>query len=145
MRGCRRTRQKKEQTIASQTSNLRSYAQKLGLVVADDRIFVDQGYSGTMLACPRLGRVHDLAAEGRLETLLVYSPDRLSRKYPYQVLLMEEIERNGVEICFVNSPTLETPEDHLLVQFQGSRRNADAQTESLIEEFCKKTRLVSFP
>ena len=81
-----------------------------------------------MLACLRLGRVQDLAAEGRLETLLVYSPDRLSCKYPYQVLLTKEMERSGVERCFVNSPTLATPDDHLLVQFQGSRRNADAQT-----------------
>jgi hypothetical protein len=38
-----------------------------------------------------------LAAEGQLEAILVYAPDRLSRKYAYQILLIEEFARNGVE------------------------------------------------
>ena len=50
---------------------------------------------------------------------LVYSPDRLSRKYAYQVLLSEELSRCGVELIFLKAPAGATPEDHLLVQFQG--------------------------
>jgi site-specific DNA recombinase len=60
-----------------------------------------------------------LAAEGRIESVLVYSPDRLSRKYAYQVLLVEEFARQGVEIVFIRSPKAETPEEQLLLQFQG--------------------------
>jgi site-specific DNA recombinase len=43
----------------------------------------------------------------------------LSRKYAYQILLIEEFARHGVEILFVKSPQGDSPEDHLLVQFQG--------------------------
>jgi site-specific DNA recombinase len=43
----------------------------------------------------------------------------LSRKYAYQVLLSEEFSRNGAEVVFIKSPRAETPEEHLLLQFQG--------------------------
>jgi site-specific DNA recombinase len=51
--------------------------------------------------------------------VLIHSPDRLSRKYAYQVLLMEELARNGVETVFLKAPQTATPEDQLLVQFEG--------------------------
>jgi site-specific DNA recombinase len=60
-----------------------------------------------------------LAAQGQVVTVLVYSPDRLSRKYAYQVLLAEEFSRCGVAIVFLQSPAGTTPEDQLVVQFQG--------------------------
>lgn len=63
--------------------------------------------------------VRDLAAEGRIEAVLVLSPDRLSRKYAYQVLLLEEFARCGVACEFVESPPAETPQERLLVQVQG--------------------------
>jgi site-specific DNA recombinase len=43
----------------------------------------------------------------------------LSRKYAYQVLLTEEFSRHGVETVFLKAPSSATPEDQLLVQFQG--------------------------
>jgi site-specific DNA recombinase len=63
--------------------------------------------------------VRDLAAEGQIQAVLVYSPDRLSRKYAYQILLIEELARHGVETRFLNAPQGATAEDQLLVQFQG--------------------------
>ncbi len=68
---------------------------------------------------PALERLRDLACEGTLEAILVYSPDRLSRKYAYQVLLVEEFSRKGVEVIFIKSPKASMPEEQLLVQFQG--------------------------
>jgi site-specific DNA recombinase len=61
----------------------------------------------------------NLAAEGQIAAALVYSPDRLSRKYAYQVLLSEELSRCGAELVFLKAPAGATPEDQLLVQFQG--------------------------
>ena len=78
-----------------------------------------EGYSGANLVRPGLERVRDLAAEGQIHAVLVYSPDRLSRKYAYQILLIEELARAGVEVVFVNAPRATTPEDQLLLQFQG--------------------------
>ena len=49
--------------------------------------------------------LRDLAAAGHIEAVLVYSPDRLSRKYAYQVLLAEELSRCGVELVFLKAPS----------------------------------------
>jgi site-specific DNA recombinase len=112
-------RQKEEQTIASQTAALLKYAEAHGYTVPSQWIFQDEGYSGSVLVRPYLERLRDLACEGSMEAVLIYSPDRLSRKYAYQVLLMEEFARHGVEILFIHSPAATTPEEQLLVQLQG--------------------------
>ena|SRR5436190_997164 len=111
--------QKEEKTIESQTAALVMFAKNEGYTVPDEWIFQDEGYSGASLIRPGLERVRDLAAEGEIQVVLALSPDRLSRKYAYQVLLMEELARHGVEMIFLNAPQSGTPEDQLLLQFQG--------------------------
>jgi site-specific DNA recombinase len=112
-------RQKEQHTVASQTAALIGYAQANGYAVPPEWIFQDEGYSGAVLVRPGLEALRDLAAEGQIGAVLVYSPDRLSRKYAYQVLLAEELARCGVELVFLKSPAGTSPEDQLLVQFQG--------------------------
>src|SRR5438309_4937072 len=112
-------KQKDENTIASQTAALTAFAAEQGYAVPAEWIFEDEGYSGASLIRPGLERVRDLAAEGELDALLVYAPDRLSRRYAYQILLIEELARAGVETLFIHSPRAATAEDQLLVQFQG--------------------------
>ena len=112
-------RQREDNTIASQTAALKAFAAAHGFDVPEDWVFEDAGYSGASLVRPGLERIRDLAAEGRIQAVLVHSPDRLSRKYAYQVLLTEEFSRHGVETLFVKAPQSASPEDQLLVQFQG--------------------------
>jgi site-specific DNA recombinase len=66
-----------------------------------------------------LERLRDAAAAGNLDRLYVHSPDRLARKYAYQVLLVEELGRDGVEVVFLNRELGRSPEDDLLLQVQG--------------------------
>ena len=112
-------RQKEAHTIASQTAALIQFAETEGFGVPKEWVFQDEGYSGSSLLRPGLEAIRDLAAEGHIEAVLIYSPDRLSRKYAYQVLLAEEFSKHGVAVRFVKSPSVTTPEDQLLVQFQG--------------------------
>src|SRR5436305_14415373 len=112
-------RQKEQHTIASQTAALIEHAQANGYTVPAEWIFEDEGYGGAVLTRPGLEALRDLAAEGQLAAVLVYSPDRLSRKYAYQVLLAEELSRCGVELVFLKAPARASPEDQLLLQFQG--------------------------
>jgi len=111
--------QRERQTIDSQIESVLQFARDEGYSVPVEWIYRDEGYSGSTLVRPGLERVRDLAAEGQIETLLVHSPDRLSRKYAYQVLLIEEMGRCGVNVLFANSPKTDTPEGELLVQLQG--------------------------
>ena len=112
-------RQKENHTIGSQTAALVQYAQTHGYAVPPEWVFQDEGYSGASLVRPGLEALRDLAAQGQITAVLIYSPDRLSRKYAYQVLLGEELGRCGVEVIFLKAPTGDSPEDQLVVQFQG--------------------------
>jgi site-specific DNA recombinase len=112
-------RQKENHTIASQTAALINHAQANGYTVPPEWVFQDEGYSGAILVRPGLESLRDLAAEGQIRAVLVYAPDRLSRKYAYQVLLAEEFARCGVELVFFKAPVGASPEDQLLLQFQG--------------------------
>ncbi len=104
--------QRDEHTIASQTAALIEFAASHDLQVPKEWIFEDEGFSGATLERPGLERVRDLAAEGQIQAVLAYAPDRLSRKYAYQILLIEEFTRHGVETRFVKAPQGTTAERH---------------------------------
>lgn len=112
-------RQKEEQTIASQTAALQAHAATTGLEIPRDWVFEDEGYSGATLIRPALERLRDLVAEIEIPVVLCYAPDRLARRYVYQTLLIEEFARVGTEVRFLKGRRAETPEDQLLLQFQG--------------------------
>jgi len=69
---------------------------------------------------PALERLRDLAYSGVIDRLYVHSPDRLARKYVYQVVLMEEFNKHDVEVMYLNDIAgLDSPEGNLLMQMQG--------------------------
>jgi site-specific DNA recombinase len=111
--------QKEEQTIASQTAALHAHARAAALEVPAGWVFEDEGYSGASLIRPGLERLRDLVAQHLVEVVVCYAPDRLARRYAYQVLLVEEFARAGTEVQFIKGPKGESAEDNLLLQFQG--------------------------
>jgi site-specific DNA recombinase len=92
--------QAKEDTIASQLEAVSQRIASDALECDPELRFVDDGYSGSILARPGLERLRDQAAAGSIDRLYMLDPDRLSRKYAYQVLILEELrgypERAGV-------------------------------------------------
>lgn len=112
-------RQADEGTISSQTEELEARVARDGLVLCEELRFVDEGYSGATLARPKLEKLRDIAAMGGVDRLYVHSPDRLARKYAYQVLLVDEFRNVRVEVVFLNHGLGTTPEEDLLLQVQG--------------------------
>ena len=106
-------------TVASQVAALRERVTADGLSVSEALQCIDEGYSGATLVRPALERLRDLVASGAVDRLYVHSPDRLARKYAYQVLLVDEFQRAGVEVIFLNRELGQSPEDELLLQVQG--------------------------
>jgi site-specific DNA recombinase len=111
--------QAKEDTIASQLEALMLRIASDSLECDPELRFVDDGYSGTILVRPGLERLRDQAAAGAIDRLYMLDPDRLSRKYAYQVLILEELTRCGVEVIFLRNPIGRGPEQDLLLQVQG--------------------------
>src|SRR5256714_13626408 len=88
-------RQKEQETIGSQTAALRAHAEQLGHEVPPQWVFCDDGHSGATLVRPALERLRDLVAQAPVDVVLVYSPDRLARRYAYQALLIGELAKAG--------------------------------------------------
>jgi site-specific DNA recombinase len=107
------------QTVASQVVALRERVAKDGLALPAAMQCIDEGYSGATLIRPALERLRDVIAARAVDRLYLHSPDRLARKYAYQVLLVDEFRRAGVEVIFLNRALGQSPEDDLLLQVQG--------------------------
>ena len=114
-------KQADELTIESQVAAIKDRIQEDGLHFDEALCFLDEGYSGAMLVRPALERLRDVAWAGGIDRLYVHSPDRLARKYAYQVVLLEEFTKHDVEVMFLNHDPQEHPsaEGNLLLQMQG--------------------------
>jgi len=113
-------KQKDEETIDSQLDAIKSFAKKRGYLIDDKNVFLDNGVSGSKLQRPALDELREVMRFETFEAVLIYTPDRLSRNYTHQLILMEEFRRYGVKPFFLkNPPNNDTPEGKMLQHFQG--------------------------
>ena len=110
-------RQEEQKTIESQVCDLREACKKDGVEIANE--YIDDGFSGGVLARPALDKLRDDASRDLFEIVYILSPDRLARKYLYQALVIEELKKQGIEIKFLNKAVTESPEDQLLLGIEG--------------------------
>lgn len=105
-------------TIASQVEAVEAKVSGEG----DDLVarFVDDGYSGARLDRPGLDALRDRAEAGCFERVWCLTPDRLARNFAYQMLVIDELGRLGVDVRFVDAPPIDNNNQaRLLVQMQG--------------------------
>src|SRR5258707_13251213 len=76
--------QAKEDTIASQLEAVSQRIASDALECDPELRFVEDGYSGRILARPGLERPRDQAAAGSIDRLYMLDPDRLSRMHASQ-------------------------------------------------------------
>jgi len=105
-------------TIGSQLAVLRERAGAEGDEVVAE--FCDDGHSGARLDRPGLDALRDAAEAGLIERVWCLSPDRLARVYAYQVIVLDELARHGVQVRFTDAPPIDNdPQARLLTQVQG--------------------------
>ena len=75
-------------TIASQLAALHERACADAVTIDLHHAYVDEGRSSASLARPALERLRDAVASGEVDRVYVQAPDRLARRYAYQVLLI---------------------------------------------------------
>src|SRR5918994_2114544 len=113
-------RQAQAQTIEQQLDRLRACFRSRGVELAGEDIFRDDGYSGATLNRPGLDRLRDAVRAREVEQVLVTDPDRLARNYVQLMVLLEELERAGCEVAFLDRPMSRDPQDQLLLQIRGA-------------------------
>lgn len=109
-------RQEEQSTIESQLAELREVCRWQGVNVVKE--YIDHGFSGTNLIRPGLDRLRDDTANGRFQAVYSLSPDRLARKYLYQLLILDELRKQGIEIVFLDKPVTDRPENQLPLGIQ---------------------------
>jgi site-specific DNA recombinase len=120
--------QAQQANVQSQLAALRQRIADESHVLSPEHVYVDDGVSGTTLLRPALERLRDRIAEGRVDKLYVHSPDRLARKYAYQVLLLDEFRHRGVSVVFLNQPLGQSAEDELIRTSTCARSSRISQT-----------------
>src|SRR4051812_7694933 len=129
------------QTIDQQLERLQAHCAAKGWPILDHDVFRDDGLSGAQLNRPGLDRLRDRVRFGELDHVLVTAPDRLARNYVHQVLLLEEFERYGCAVEFLERPMSRDPHDQLLLQIRG----AVAEYErTLISDRMRRGRLMKY-
>ena len=114
-------RQQQTQTIEQQVTQLRGYvAARDGWEVDEAHIFRDDGFSGGKLVRPGLDALRDQAARAAFDLILITAPDRLARNYVHQMVVLEELERRGVRVVFIDRPPSDDPHDQLVLQIRGA-------------------------
>jgi site-specific DNA recombinase len=78
-------------------------------------VFIDNGGLSTELDRPALAALREAVAAGVVKAVAIHSPDRLSRKVVHQLLLMEEFQKKGVEVLFVDAPSDNSPEGRMML------------------------------
>ncbi len=130
-------RQAQAQTIEQQLDRLRTYYEAQGWSWQEEHIFRDDGYSGAKLRRPGLDRLREQVGRATFDRVVITAPDRLARNYVHQMLLIEEFERGGCQVEFVDRPMSHDPHDQLLLQIRGA---VSEYERSLIAERMRRGR-----
>lgn len=112
--------QAQAQTIEQQIERLSGYCRDRGWSLRDEHIFRDDGRSGADLNRPGLDRLRDAVRLGEIDRVLITEPDRLARNYVQQMIVLDELERCGCPVEFLDRPMSDDPHDRLLLQIRGA-------------------------
>ena len=109
--------QEEQQTVQIQLNTLQEFAKKNNYTIVDN--YIDDGWSGDVLARPSLDKLRQDAKNKIWEAILIYDPDRLARRYSYQELVMDELREAGIEIMFITVSAPKNSEDKILHGVRG--------------------------
>ena len=109
--------QEVQETIEAQLLQVREFANNHGYTIV--REYLDEGWSGDVLARPALDELRFDAKKNMWEAVLIYDPDRLGRRYYYQELVMEELKKLGIETLFVTVPPVKDMNDRMMSGVRG--------------------------
>lgn len=90
--------------IVQQLERLRAHVTAQGWELADENVFVDDGYSGSTLDRPGLEQLRARVRAGQLDSLWLTALDRLTRGPADLLLLWEELRSAGCQVRFFDEP-----------------------------------------
>src|SRR5438105_3941890 len=90
--------QREGQTIKSQLAELERFAEQNGWTVHER--YLDEGWSGALLARPELDRLRDDADRGLFGMVIINDVDRLARDVNHLGVIKRDLEHKRVRLVF---------------------------------------------
>ncbi|MBI1833370.1 MAG: recombinase family protein [Candidatus Andersenbacteria bacterium] len=112
-------RQEDEETIEVQIADIKARVTSDGNELAKENIFLDDGWTGTILKRPGLDDMRKAALDGKFQVLYTYDRGRIARKYSYQEIVIEELEDRSIRFLPLHDKEVVTDEDRLFQGMQG--------------------------
>jgi site-specific DNA recombinase len=113
-------RQSQAQTIDQQLARLQAHLPAQGEELQSAQMFRDDGYRGASLNRPGLDHLRDAVKAAAFARVLVTTPDRLARNDVHHMVRLEELERMGYRVEFLERPMSQDPHDQLLLQIRSA-------------------------
>ena len=111
------SRQEKEETIDNQLKAMRKLAKEKGYKIVKE--YIDDGWSGDLLARPALDQLREDAKKKIWEEVLFHDPDRVARTQWLQGMVMYELEELGLGISFITTAAPKSDEDKVVFAMRG--------------------------
>jgi site-specific DNA recombinase len=106
-------------SLPSQRRAMLAYAREKGYETSKEFEFLDPGGLGGEIDRPGLVALRAAVRSGAIQAVIVYDPDRLSRKLVDLLLILEECERHQVALLFVNGSMDSTPYGKAMLSMRG--------------------------
>ena len=104
-------------SLPTQLEACRKYAQEKSLIIVGE--FCDD-FSGARLDRPQLDKLRELITQSRVDAVIVYDLDRLSRSLVHQLILEEEFSKRRTQLHCVLGQYDNSPEGKLQKQLRGA-------------------------
>jgi site-specific DNA recombinase len=124
---CRVSTEGQEQdgtSLQTQLEACRTHCQARGCEVAYE---FSEAWSGLSLERPKLNELRDLVRSEKLDEVVVYSLDRLSRDPVHGVILMQELEKHGVTLESATETVDNSEVGKLVFYIKGYAAKLDAE------------------
>jgi site-specific DNA recombinase len=134
-------RGKDGRNLAGQLEMGREYALSKGYQIVAELAEDDRGASGAEIDLPELNTVRAMARADEFDVLIVREIDRLSRNLAKQLIVEQELERDGVRIEYVLGEYPNTPEGRLQKHIKATI--AEYEREKINERMVRGRRNVA--
>jgi site-specific DNA recombinase len=111
--------QEDEQTINNQIYEIQARIKDDGNLATPETTYLDDGWTGTILERPALDRMRSDAKEKKFEVLYFYDRGRISRRFVYQEVILDELRKVGIECISLHDSNGTSPEETILGGFTG--------------------------
>ncbi|MDD2421308.1 MAG: recombinase family protein [Heliobacteriaceae bacterium] len=96
----------------------RQKVSRLGRDPATVRVYREEGFSGEDIERPALNRLRQDVQTGLISLVVCTHPDRLSRDLTDKLIICRELQKQGVELVFVDTECINSPEGELFFNLQ---------------------------